>query len=163
MVPSYSHNWQFIHYLALSVPTFFHYSHHLQKIDCNSANFGQENTNYISNERYCPRPFASWVKFWNYFWKSGKICFWKSHFLRWGWKSTPPLVLKGLTRMSTLYQHFEYWKKCPPHYSTMVSVLFHHISMPEKCLPYYSTMVPALFQQSSALFPLIFSLKIVSA
>ena len=65
--------------------------------------------------------------------------------------------------MSTLYQHFEYWKKCPPHYSTMVSVLFHHISMPEKCLPYYSTMVPALFQQSSALFPLIFSLKIVSA
>ena len=48
--------------------------------------------------------------------------------------------------MSTLYQHFEYRKKCPPHYSTMVSALFHQISMPEKCLSHYSTMVSASFQ-----------------
>ena len=32
----------------------FHCFHHLQQIGCNSADFGHKNTNYISNERYCP-------------------------------------------------------------------------------------------------------------
>ena len=82
--------------LTLSVPTFFRCFHHLQKIDCNSANFGHKNTNYISNERYCPWLFASWVNFWNYFWRSGEICLWKSPFFEGCEEIHTPLVLKGL-------------------------------------------------------------------
>ena len=70
--------------LTLSVPTFFRHFRHLQKIDRNSADFGNKNTNYVSKEGYCPCLFATWFDFWNYFWKSGEIYFWKFHFLRGG-------------------------------------------------------------------------------
>ena len=47
-----------VYFLTLSIPTFFHRFHYLQKFVCNSADFGRKNRNYISNERYCPWLFA---------------------------------------------------------------------------------------------------------
>ena len=42
-----------------STKVFFVCFYHLWKNGCNSAEIGHKNKNYIPNERYCPRLFAS--------------------------------------------------------------------------------------------------------
>ena len=47
------------HLLTLSVPNFFRHFHHLQKIYCDLADFGNKNTNHVPSEGYCPCLFAT--------------------------------------------------------------------------------------------------------
>ena len=73
-----------------SINVFRHF-YHFQKIGCNSANFGHENANYISNERFY---LLNDLIFEIIFEKVEKTSL-KIPFFEGVWKSTHPWYLKG--------------------------------------------------------------------